>query len=139
MPSSNAATPEQGPAAAGDRPASSADEAAHLGTAMSGPPFGPEFFATVLLDRVRTACDGHPGEVPVVELHLSDGYTLDLCHIPAVDRRWLAAQAYRDRETCEEMDLLFVPYALVARVTVSMWHPRQRPIGFVLNHESQDR
>lgn len=100
--------------------------------ASGGPPFGPAFFTTVLLDRVRASCDGHPGDVPVVELHLADGLTLDLCHIPGVEAQWLAADVYRDRETCEEMDLVFVPYGLITRITVSMWHPSQRPIGFAL-------
>ncbi len=97
-----------------------------------GPPFGPAFFATVLADRVRAACEGQPEHVPVVELHLADGLTLDLCHIPGIEPQWLAVQAYRDRETCDEMDLVFVPYGLITRVTVSMWHPNQRPIGFQL-------
>lgn len=100
--------------------------------AQAGPPFGPAFFATVLHDRVRAACDGHPELVPVVELHLADGLTLDLCHIPDLEAQWLAAEAYRDRERCEEMDLVFVPYGMITRVTVSMWHPNQRPIGFDL-------
>jgi hypothetical protein len=98
----------------------------------AGPPFGPAFFATVLGDRVRAACDGQPEHVPVVELHLADGLTLDLCHILGVEPQWLAVQAYRDRETCEEMDLVFAPYGLITRVTVSMWQPSQRPIGFQL-------
>ncbi len=97
-----------------------------------GPPFGPAFFATILADRVRAACEGQPEHIPVVELQLADGLTLDLCHVPGIEPQWLAVQAYRDRETCEEMDLVFVPYALITRVTVSMWHPNQRPIGFQL-------
>lgn len=111
---------------------SSAAAAEHLAAVQGGPPFGPAFFATVLADRVRAACDGHPEQVPVVELHLADGLTLDLCHIPGLEAQWLAAEAYRDRETCEEMDLVFVPYGMITRVTVSMWHPSQRPIGFDL-------
>lgn len=98
----------------------------------AGPPFGPAFFATVLGDRIRAACDAQPGHVPVVELHLADGLTLDLCHIPGIEPQWLAVQAYRDRETCDEMDLVFVPYTLITRIAVSMWHPNQRPIGFQL-------
>lgn len=97
-----------------------------------GPPFGPAFFATILADRVRAACEGQPDHVPVVELQLADGLTLDLCHVPGIEPQWLATQAYRDRETCDEMDLVFVPYALIVRVTVSMWHPNERPIGFQL-------
>lgn len=97
-----------------------------------GPPFGPAFFATILADRVRAACEGQPEHVPVVELQLADGLTLDLCHVPGIEPQWLAVQAYRDRETCAEMDLVFVPYALITRVRVSMWHPNQRPVGFQL-------
>lgn len=101
-------------------------------SAAAGPPFGPAFFVTVLEDRVRAECDGNPEAVPVVDLHLADGAKLDLCHIPSVQPQWLAAQVYRDVETCEDMDLMFVPYGLVTRVTVSMWHPSQRRIGFRL-------
>ena len=101
-----------------------------------GPPFGPTFFATVLVDRVRALCDGHPGEVPVVELQLADGLTLDMCHVPAVQAEWVAVEAYRDRETCEDMDLVFVPYGFITRVTLSMWHPGQRPIGFDLRRHT---
>lgn len=94
------------------------------------PPFGAEFFTTVLHDRVRASCEGRGEDVPVVELHLADGTTLDLCHIPTVERLWLAVEAYRDTTTCEEMDLVFVPYEAVTRVTISMWHQGRRPIGF---------
>lgn len=95
-----------------------------------GPPFGPEFFMSVLKDRVRQQCDQQPEAVPVVELHLGDGTTLDLCHVPGVGPQWIAAEFYRDRETCTDMDLSFIPFALITRVTVSMWHRSQRPIGF---------
>ena len=97
-----------------------------------GPPFGPSFFATVLGDRVRASCDQHPESVPVVELHLGDGVTLDLCHVPIVEAQWLAAEFYRDRETCKDMDVAFIPYGLITRVTVSMWHRSERPLGYAL-------
>lgn len=105
--------------------------------AVTGPPFGPEFFATVLAERVRAECQGRPDQVPVVEVHLLDGYSLDLCHIPGVEPQWMAAYAWRDREACEEMDLLFIPYGLVTRVTISLWHKSQRPIGFQLQEEHE--
>lgn len=95
-----------------------------------GPPFGPEFFISVLKDRIREQCDQQPEAVPVVELHLGDGTTLDLCHVPSVGAQWIAAEFYRDRETCTEMDLSFIPFGLITRVTVSMWHRSQRPVGF---------
>ena len=98
-----------------------------------GPPFGPAFFMSVLADRVREQCDQHPEAVPVVELHLGDGTMLDLCHVPGTGPQWVAAQFYRDRETCTDMDLSFIPYGLITRVTVSMWHRSQRSVGFDLS------
>ena len=99
---------------------------------MSGFPFGLQFFQQVLPDRVRAACDGYPDDVPVVELHLADETTLDLCHVSALEPAWFAANVFRDRETCEDMDMVFVPYPLVARVTVSLRHRSQRTAGFEL-------
>lgn len=99
---------------------------------VGGPPFGVEFFASVLAERVRAVCEGEPELVPVVELHLADGFTPDVCHIPVLTPSWMMALAYRDKETCEVMDTLFIPYAMVMRVTVSTWHRSQRPAGFLL-------
>lgn len=98
----------------------------------AGPPFGMEFFASVLTDRVRVICDGAPEQIPVVELHLADGFTPDVCHIPVLTPTWMVVLAYRDKETCKEMDTMFIPYAMVMRVTVSVWHRNQRPAGFTL-------
>lgn len=106
------------------------------GPGAVGPPFGPAFFASALHARVRAQCDEHPEGVPVVELHLADGTTLDVCHIPVLEAPWLAAQVYRDRETCEDMDLVFVPYGLIMRVTIAVWHRSQRPIGFNLDEHA---
>ena len=111
--------------------------APHPEGAPMGPPFGPEFFTTVLAERVRAECQGRTEQVPVVELHLATGYTVDLCHVPSVGPQWLAAYAYRDRETCEDMDLQFIAYGLITRVTISLWHRSQRPIGFQLEPESR--
>lgn len=49
--------------------------------------FDQTFYATVLPDLVKAECAGQPGTVPVVELRLVDGTTLDVCHIPGVRRR----------------------------------------------------
>lgn len=99
----------------------------------AGPPFGPEFFRAVLPDRVATFCAGQPELTPVVELHLADGYAPNVCHVLSLGPDWLVANVFRDKETCEEMDLVFLPYALVTRVTVSLHHPAQRPAGFQLS------
>ena len=102
----------------------------------AGPPFGIAFFASVLTDRVRAVCDGAPEQIPVVELHLADGFTADLCHIPVLTPAWMMALVYRDKATCKEMDTMFIPYSMVMRVTVSTWHRSQRPAGFLLSAPS---
>lgn len=99
---------------------------------MSGVPFGPQFFQQVLPDRVRAMCDGQPEQVPVVQLHLADGTAPDLCHVSTLEPAWFAADVFRDHETCEDMDMVFVPYSLVMRVTVSLRHRSQRAAGFEL-------
>lgn len=114
-----ASTPASGPALAEPEP--------HI-----GPPFDAVFFASVFGDRVREQCASRPDAVPVVELRLADGAVLDLCHLEGLSAGWLAAQVYRDTETCEEMDLIFVPYGLITRITISTWHPHERRIGFDL-------
>lgn len=103
---------------------------------VQGHPFGRDFFATVFADRVRAMCEGDPDRVPVVQLDLADGSTLDLCHIEALSSSWMAVMAYRDQATCETMDLLFVPYALVLKVRVSAEQTAERRVGFQLHRPS---
>jgi len=96
----------------------------------SAPVFDAGFYQAVLSDRVAKECEGHPGLVPVVELRLGDGTVLDLCHVIALSERWMSVAFFRNTETCEDMDVTFVPYELVIRVTVSLHLPSHRAIGF---------
>ena len=98
--------------------------------AQEGPPFDANFYQEVLPHRVARECQGRPGAIPVVNLYLSNGRMLDLCHIPHLADRWFAAQHFRDSETCADMDVAFVPYGLVLLVTVSLHNPASRKIGF---------
>lgn len=95
-----------------------------------GPPFGPSFFRTVLKDRVRERCTGREEIVPVVQLRLADGTTFDVCHIPTLKRRWFAVEVFQDAENSEDVDLVFIPYETVTRVTISERSQRERPLGF---------
>ncbi|MSQ42165.1 MAG: hypothetical protein EXR65_03920 [Dehalococcoidia bacterium] len=69
-------------------------------------------------------------------LHLANGAALDLCHVPALEAAWFAAEVFRERGSGQEMDVVFVPHALVMRVTVSLWHRSQRPAWFELPPEA---
>ena len=106
------------------------DEARATAATGGGPPFGPDFFATVLHERVRAVCAAAPAAVPGVLLHLADGNTLDLCHVIALEPAWLAALIFRNREVCADMDTVFIPYGLIGRVTVTLEHSRAREMGF---------
>jgi hypothetical protein len=94
--------------------------------------FDPGFFTTVFADRLKAACEGHPPETPVVLLDLVDGSTLDLCHIEGLAPRWLLVAAFRGEPTCERMDLVFVPYESILRVTVSSRDAQAPAMGFSL-------
>lgn len=98
--------------------------------AQEGPPFDTKFYQEVLPQRVARECQGRPGDIPVVNLYLSNGRMLDVCHIPHLADRWFAAQYFRDSETCADMDVAFVPYGLVTLVTVSLHNPASRKMGF---------
>ncbi len=103
--------------------------------ATGGAPFDARFFATVLPGRVRNVCHGKADQLPVVLLHLGGESVLDLCHIEQLAPRWMAASVFRTLPTCAEMDLVFVPYELIFRITVSSRAITERRVGFQPNHE----
>ena len=92
--------------------------------------FDARFYQNVLPDRVTKTCESNPQQVPAVTLCLSDGSRLDMCHVVSLDDTWLLVACFRDAATCDDMDLVFLPYGLVARVTVSLHHPQTRKLGF---------
>lgn len=96
-------------------------------------PFGPEFFAAVLADRLRVHCPGAEAHVSIVLLHLADGAVLDLCHIVELTPKWMCAAVFRAEMSCDEMDLEFLPYELITRVTLSRRPSGERHLGFDLD------
>ena len=99
--------------------------------------FDAGFYRDVLPDRVTRECQGNPLAVPVVNLYLANGTTLDLCHIVDLSEHWLAVQHFRDTQSCSEMDLAFLPYELVTMVAVSLHHQGTRRLGFSLGETTQ--
>ena len=55
---------------------------------------------------------------------------MDLCHIERLFADWLAGMVYHDPKTCDRMELVFVPYTLITRVTISLPSVHERQIGF---------
>ena len=89
-----------------------------------------DFYKAVLPDRVERECKQQPGRVPVVQFRLGDGTIVDVCHIVHLADTWLGLAVYRDATTCEDMDIVFLPYEAVTRVTLSLHDPSARRIGF---------
>lgn len=92
--------------------------------------FDAEFFSGFLGERVRALCAQQPDRVPVVLLHLADGAVLDLCHIEQLFPEWIGCTVFHDAKTCTRMELVFVPYPLITRVTISLPSIHERRIGF---------
>jgi len=92
--------------------------------------FDAAFFSGFLGERARALCARQPDRTPVVLLHLADGAILDLCHIEQLFPDWMGGSVFRDAKTCDQMDLVFVPYALITRVTISLPSVHERRIGF---------
>lgn len=99
-------------------------------------PFDGPFFQTIFPERIQAACPGSSGTIPVVLLQLADGRILDLCHIDLLTPQWMAVEAFRDTASCDEMDVVFVPYEMIALVTISRRSPSQRRLGFRLENSS---
>jgi len=97
-----------------------------------GAMFDVGFYARVFPDLVQQECRRQAGKVPVVQFHLLDGSTLDICHVVQLGENWMVVAFFRDPETCEDMDFEVLPYELVVRITVSFHHPKSRRLGFAL-------
>ncbi len=97
---------------------------------MDGIMFDGQFYQAVLSEAVRQQCQMSPGHVPVVELHLADGSTLDLCHIVSLAPTWFAVAYFRNPAEGDEVEQALLPYPLVQWITLSVHPPHLRPIGF---------
>ena len=81
-------------------------------------PFGPSFFLGHLGRFVRDHCPDSTENLPVVQLRLADGETLNICHIIGVSPRWVML-AVRDAETHkDDMAIELVPFALIRSVSI---------------------
>jgi hypothetical protein len=88
------------------------------------------FFQTIFPERLVAACQAHSEEVPVVLLQLADERELDLCHIELLAPEWMAAAVFRNTASCDDMDMVFVPYEMITRVTLTHRNAKERHLGF---------
>jgi hypothetical protein len=99
-------------------------------------PFGPLFFVSQLRGFIRDRCP-EPNALPELELHLADGQALDVCHVVAIAPAWIALAVYecssaRDRR---KMRTDFVPYGMIARITISADRAGGSQLGFDMDHQ----
>jgi hypothetical protein len=80
--------------------------------------FGPSFFMGQLGRFVRDRCPDPKETLPVVEVLLADGDTLDVCHIIGVAPRWVVLAVRQPSGRSREMTTALVPYELVRRVCI---------------------
>lgn len=91
--------------------------------------FGPSFFLGHLRRFVRDHCPD-PGEhLPVVQIRLADGETLDLCHVIGVAPRW-AMLAVRDGDSRSGMAVALVPFEVVRGVMIRTRQVKAGAVGF---------
>ncbi|MBL8880899.1 MAG: hypothetical protein JNG88_17435 [Phycisphaerales bacterium] len=98
--------------------------------------FGPVFFLTQLRGFVRDRCPDAAEMMPVVELHLHSGESLDICHVIGVAARCVALAVYEEDESngSRAMRTELVPYESIIRVTIRTVRPTTPHMGFNRAH-----
>jgi len=100
------------------------DEAARLEAATAftradlGCTFGPSFFLGQLGRFVRDRCPDPKEHLPVVQVHLADGETLDICHIIGVSPHWVMLAVHDAASHHDGMVIEVVPFAVVRRISI---------------------
>lgn len=92
--------------------------------------FGPSFFLDQLGHFVREQCPAPEDELPLVQVTLADGDTLDVCHIRAVSLRWVMFAVQPSEPPEKTMVTEFVPYELIRRVRIRPRRHGDTAIGF---------
>ena len=99
--------------------------------------FGPSFFLGHLGRFVRDRCPDASENLPLVEVRLANGETLDVCHIIGVSPRWVML-AVRDATSHRDgMAVELVPYEIVHRVGIATRHGEGSSIGFAQTNPPQ--
>lgn len=115
-------------------PVATAEAAAAFAKADRSSMFGPSFFLGQLGRFVRDHCPAPEEHLPMVEIRLADGQTLDLCHIVGVSHRWVML-AVRDVSSRQhEMAIELVPFEMVHGVRIRTRHAEGGTVGYSQTH-----
>mgnify|MGYP003578027106 CR=1 FL=1 len=96
--------------------------------------FDRQFFSTILPEHVRAEAAANPGKVPIIELYLTSGAVLDLCHVVRLAETWVAVAHFCHEDDFDDADLAFLPYGTIARVELTMHDENERQIGFSMTN-----
>lgn len=94
--------------------------------------FGPRFFVTQLRAFISNRCPDPSAGLPELEIHLADGQALDVCHVVALAPAWIALAVYEcsPAHGARKMRTEIVPYAMIARITISTDRASEGHLGF---------
>lgn len=96
--------------------------------------FGPSFFLGQLGRFVRDHCPSPEEHLPMVEIRLADGQTLDLCHIVGVSPRWVMLAVRDAASRLPDMAIELVPFEMVRGVRIRARHAEGGTVGFLQHH-----
>ena len=96
--------------------------------------FGPSFFLGHLGRFVRDRCPDATENLPLVQIHLADGVTLDVCHIIGVSPRWVMLAVRDSASHRDGMAVELLPYEMIRRVGIASRRAETSSIGFSQAH-----
>jgi hypothetical protein len=92
--------------------------------------FGPSFFLGHLGRFVRDHCPDPEEHLPMVQIRLADGQTLDLCHIIGVSPRWVMLAVRDAASRQDDMTIDLVPFEMIQGVRIRTRHGGGASVGF---------
>ena len=113
-----------------DQPAAQLETAAAFTRADLACTFGPSFFLGHLGRFVRDRCPDQQENLPLVQVRLVDGDTLEVCHIIGVSPRWVMLAVSDAASHHDSMAIELVPYELIRRVCIRTRRGEGTSIGF---------
>ena len=93
-------------------------------------PFGPSFFLVHLGRFVRNHCPDPNENLPVVQIRLADGETLELCHIIGVSPHWVMLAVHDSASPQDGMAVELVPFEVVRGVSIRTRRTQGSSVGF---------
>lgn len=107
--------------------------------AVGGVPFGPGFFLSQLQALARDCCPDPAEGLPSVTLHLTDGETLELCHVMGLAPGFLALAVLDSSKAPSAarnpMRTELLPYAAIFRITIRPRREAGMHVGFDPGHD----